>query len=298
MAEQSTRHIMMMEPADFHANPQTFETNHFQEPDPDNIAAVNRAAVGEFRNFRDTLIESGVVVTTVRGQKGCPDDIFVNNWVSTHAGGKMVLYPMLAENRRIERRPVLVDLLRQTYDVALDLTVHEKAGSFLESTGALVMDRVHKIAYCALSGRADRSLAEKWCKKMRYRPVFFNTSGPTGGPVYHTDVLMFIGTGYAGLCTDCIVPEDRARVLETIGKTHDVIDISMEQLTGMCGNALELKNTQDEKLLVMSSAAYNSFTDQQKNQFLQYVEKIVHADIPTIEKYGGGSARCMLLELY
>lgn len=298
MSEQSTRHIMVMEPADFHANPQTFGTNDYQEKDPEDVESVRRAAVQEFRAFRDVLVENGIIVTTSLGKEGCPDDIFVNNWVSTHDGGQMVLYPMLAENRRIERRPELIKVLQRSYDVALDLTDYENEGRFLESTGALVMDRVNKIAYCALSERADQGLAEEWAGTMGYEVVFFNTQNHLGKPVYHTDVLMYIGTGYAGICSECIVEEDRARVLDVLSKTHEVVDISMEQLGQMCGNALEVRGQQDKKLLVMSQLAHDSYTEAQKEVFLKYVSKIVYADLTTIEKYGGGSARCMLLELY
>lgn len=297
MSEQSTRHIMVMEPLDFHANPQTRGTNHFQHKDPDNVDAVRRESMQEFRAFRDTLVEAGVYMTTVQGQKGAPDDIYINNWISTHPGRK-VLYPMLAPNRRIERRPDLVALLDKTYETALDLSPYEKQNRFLESTGALVMDRVNKIAYCALSERADRGLAEEWAQEMGYEMIFFRTRGPAGEPVYHTDVLMYIGSGYAGICLECIIDEDRGRVKAALSKTHEIIEISMDQLEKMAGNALEVKGAQDQKMLVMSSQAHSAYTDAQKTQIKKYVTRIIHSDLAVIERYGGGSARCMLLELY
>jgi len=248
---------MMMEPADFHSNPQTMATNQYQEPDPDNVESVQEAAVREFRNLRDTLVENGVIVTTACGQKGCPDDIFCNNWVSTHFDRRMVLYPMLAENRRTERRPELLKVLRQHYDVALDLSEYERQGRFLESTGSLAMDRVNHKIYCALSPRSDQGLAEEVAKTMNFEMVFFNTNNHVGKPVYHSDVMMFLGTGYVGICSACILEEDRSRVLNCLAKDREVIDLSMDQIRSFCGNALELRGRGDKKILAMSSAANN-----------------------------------------
>lgn len=298
MSEQSTRHIMMMEPVNFHSNPQTIETNQYQADNPADIKAIHNAAVHEFRAYRDALVEAGVIVTTAIGQDGHPDDIFCNNWVSSHAGNQMVFYPMLAENRRLERRPELIKILLRYYDVALDLSDFENQGRFLESTGALCMDRVNKIAYCALSARADEGLAQKFADHMGYKLHVFNTRNHAGKPVYHTDVLMYIGSGYAGICSESIVPEDRPRILAELSKTHEIIDLTMDQLRSFCGNALEVRGRKDAKILAMSSAAHNALRDDQKKVLLKYVSQIVHSDLSTIEKYGGGSARCMLLELH
>ncbi len=295
---QSTNHIMMMEPLDFRFNPQTEDTNQYQVNDEQSNEAIQKRAVVEFRALRDALVENGVAITSVLGQKGSPDDIFCNNWVSTHKEGRMVLYPMLAPNRRIERRPDLLDILAKSYETALDLSPHENEDKFLESTGALCMDRINKIAYIALSERADKDLAQKFCDEMGYEPVFFNTRNHTGNPVYHTDVLMYVGTGYIGLCTETIVEDDRARVIAAVEKTHELVDLSMDQMRDFCGNALEVVGKDQAKMLAMSTKAYESMTDYQLKQLDKYISKIIHAPIPTIEKYGGGSARCMLLELH
>lgn len=294
---QSTRHIMMMEPAAFRANPQTFATNQYQDMTPADEAAIHALAVAEFRGLRDALVENGVIVTTARGQKDSPDDIFVNNWVSTHAGGRMVLYPMLAENRRIERRPALLELLGRSYDVALDLSASESDGRFLESTGSVCQDRANQVAYIALSPRTDRSLAQTWCETMGFEPVFFDTRNHAGKPVYHTDVLMWIGTGVAGVCAETIVPSDRERVLGRLSATHEVVILSMDQMRAFAGNALEVRGEGDHPVMAMSGSAVRSLTDLQRQAILRHVRKIVSADIPTIERYGGGSARCMLLEM-
>lgn len=295
---QSTRHIMMMDPLDFHSNTETMATNTYQRPDPSDISTIQQMARNEFRAFRDHLVEHGIMVTTMIGQRGSPDDIFCNNWVATFDDGSLVYYPMLAPNRQRERRPDIMNILEKRYDVALDLSPHEKSGKFLESTGSHWCDRVNKIAYAGLSARTNPELLKIWADRMGYKLVTFETKNHAGIPVYHTDVLMYIGSGYAGVCLDCILPSYRDEVVSTLSKTHEIIDLSMDQLKSFCGNSLELCGTNDQKFLVMSSAAHNALRDDQRQKLLSYVDKIVHSDIATIETYGGGSARCMLLELF
>ncbi len=293
---------MMMEPVDFQSNPQTMETNTYQAPNPAHVNPIQEKAVAEFRAFRDLLVREGVIVTTAIGQMGSPDDIFCNNWVSTQKDdqGKanLVYYPMLAPNRQRERRADIMQMLESRYPIALDLSAQEKNGKFLESTGSLWMDRVHKIAYCALSPRTDEDLAQHWADVMGFRLVTFRTRNHVGKPVYHSDVMMFIGTHYAGVCLECIWEEDRARVIESLSKTHDIIPITLEQLRSFCGNSLELRDGAGKKILVMSATAHAALTSDQKSAFLKHVDRIVSSDISTIETYGGGSARCMLLELH
>jgi hypothetical protein len=283
MPLQSARHIMMMEPVAFHSNPETRETNTYQADDPADPASINAVAVAEFRGLRDRLVEAGLIVTTVQGHPGSPDDIFCNNWVSTHtddAGrGSMVLYPMLAENRRIERRPELLKMLGGRYQTALDLSAEERAGKYLESTGSLALDRVNKRAYVALSPRTSRALADRWGQAMGFEMNYFDTRNHVGKPVYHSDVLMFVGTTMMGVCVECILPNDRDRILSQIKRTHAVMEISMDQLRSFCGNALEVRGTGD-----MIGKHFDG--------------GIISAPIPTIEKYGGGSCRCMLLEMH
>lgn len=289
---------MMMEPVDFQSNPQTMETNTYQAPNPANVNPIQEKAAAEFRTFRDTLVREGVIVTTVIGQMGSPDDIFCNNWVSTHGDGTLVYYPMLAPNRQRERRPEIMKMFEGRYRIALDLSAEEKNGKFLESTGSLWMDRVNKIAYCALSPRTDESLAQRWADVMGFKLITFRTRNHVGKPVYHSDVMMFIGTGYAGVCLECMWDEDRAKVIESLGKTHAIIPITLDQLRSFCGNSLELRGRGDKKVLVMSAQAESALSHDQKSSFLKYVDRIVSSDITTIETYGGGSARCMLLELH
>ena len=289
---------MMMEPVGFHSNPETMETNTYQAPDPSDVHAIQKRSVQEFRALRDALVEHGVIVTTTLGQKESPDDIFCNNWVATFGDKTLGYYPMLAPNRQIERRADIMGMLESMYDVAFDFSAREKQGQYLESTGAHWLDRENRIAYFSLSPRCNEDLALEFCKKMDFEPVFFHTRNHAGKAVYHTDVMMYIGTGYAGICTPCIVEEDRKRVIQSLSRHREIVDLDMHQLKSFCGNSLELIGTGGKKILAMSKAAHDALREEQKSTLLKYVSEIVYADIATIEKYGGGSARCMLLELH
>ncbi|HAJ90277.1 MAG TPA: hypothetical protein DCM27_04590 [Rhodospirillaceae bacterium] len=302
LISQSADHIWMTEPVNFHCNVQTMATNTYQSPDPVDVGAVQRAAHAEFLAIRDKIVAAGVTVTTVLGHSDSPDDIFPN-WASTHVmddGTRgLVYYPMLNENRRIERRPQMKDILERQYKIIADFSDAEQQDIALESTSALWMDRVHRVAYSALSLRSDTTLAQKWCAKMGYEYVPFNTRNHVGKPVYHTDVMMFIGTDYVGVCLECILPEDRERVRAKIAESgREIVEISMAQLREFCGNSLELTARDGSKKLLMSGSAYRAYTDEQKATFLKYVSEIIHADLPTIQTYGGGAARCMILELF
>ncbi len=289
---------MMMEPSGFHSNPETFDTNTYQDVDREDANKINERAVIEFRALRDALVEKGVFVTTALGDPKSPDAVFCNNSVSTLEGAQMCLYPMMALNRRIERRGDFIHLLKKTYRLSLDLSAYEEHGKFLESTGAHALDRINRVAYFSLSARCDKDLAHLWCEKMNYTPVIFNTRNHAGKPVYHTDVMMFIGTGYIGICLDCIAEEDRAHVENMARKKHTLIPLSMNQLQSFCGNALEVIGTNGKKFLTMSSKAETALNDEQKQTIEKFTSGIISADIHTIETYGGGSARCMLLELF
>ncbi len=292
---QSTNHIMMMEPEGFHENPQTRDTNSYQKRDNESEEAVHQRALKEFRAFRDLLVENGVTVTTVYGRAGSPDDIFCNNWVSTMEGRRMVFYPMLAENRRIERnRDDVIAILNKMYDHVFDLSMYEQDGKFLESTGAMWLDRVNKIAYQGRSRRSFEELAKKWCDHFGYTHFPFDTDYH-GKPVYHTDVMMWIGTTLAGVCSESL--KDRA-IIESLKKHREVIEFTNKQMECFCGNSLEVIGRHREKMLVMSKAGYDSLDDAQKILLGSHYRTIIKPSIPTVEYYGGGSARCMLLELY
>lgn len=294
VSPQSTNHIMVMEPVEFHSNPQTMETNLYQHEDNHEVSKIHQKAVAEFRVMRDLLVQHGVVMTTTLGQKGCPDDIFCNNWVSTHDGGRMILYPMLAPNRQIERRKDLIDILRRTYKDVQDFSPHEQHDKPLESTGAMCLDRVNKIAYQTRSSRSDDEVAAMWCKMNDYTHIPFDTEHK-GKPVYHADVVMWIGTELAGICSECLLKDN---IVKHLQHRREVIEFTNEQMESFCGNSLEVIGAGGEKMLVMSAGGYNSLRDDQKELIAKHYKTVINPEIPTIEYYGGGSARCMLLELF
>lgn len=297
MAQQSTRHLLMIEPAAFYANPETMSTNAYQIDEHEAPEIIHARAREEFHVFRDQLVEAGVIVTTAYGHKDCPDMVFPN-WSSTHLGGRLVIYPMLNHNRRAERVPEIIGFLKKMYPNVIDLTAHEKEGLFLEARGSIVCDRVNKIGYVGLSPRTSRELAEKWGELMGYEMVIFDTLSHTGQPVYHTDLVMFVGTSVAGICTACIAEKDRERVRKKITATHEIVEFTMEQLQHFCGNALEVRGHYNDIMLATSAAAYKAWAPQQRTAFEKHFKKIICGSLPTLEKYGGGSARCTLMELY
>lgn len=293
---QSTNRLLLVEPAEFYANPQTMDTNVYQKNDRVPEATLSAQALVEFRNFRDMLVSKNIAVTTLRGVPGCPDHLFPN-WISTHADKKMIIYPMMNRNRRAEKTPEILNFFRQYYDVWYDYTEYEYRRQFLESTGSLWMDRVNSVAYAGLSARTTEQLAQKWAKDTGYDLITFRTHSHTSQPVYHTDLMMHIGTKMAAVCIDCIVEEDQQKVLSHLHKTHDVVELSMNQLQAFCGNSLEVMTLDNKRVIVMSETAYQSLGTTEQF-YRKYYDDIIYAPIPTIEKYGGGSARCLIMELF
>ncbi|MCL4677937.1 MAG: hypothetical protein KJ017_05010 [Alphaproteobacteria bacterium] len=295
---QSTNHLLMIEPTEFYTNPQTLETNAYQaERDDRSRAEISAAAIREFRDYRDALVQAGVMVTTVQGHRGSPDMVFPN-WASVYDDGRMVLYPMLSENRQKERRPDIIEMLKKSYPDVTDWSGYEHAGKFLESTASIVSDHVNRIAYAALSKRTNPELVKKWAAFMDYEVIVFETESHAGIPVYHTDYLMYVGTSMAALCAECILPEYRETVRARLNATHEVMEISMEQLRLNCGNALEVVGAGGERLLTLSESARAALEPAQLETIGKHFKGIVSSSIPTLEKYGGGSARCMLMELF
>ncbi|MBL8768115.1 MAG: amidinotransferase [Planctomycetes bacterium] len=289
-------HVLMIEPVQFRANAETSATNAFQHAALDEDVA--RKALMQHRGFRDRLIESGVTVTVARGDAAAPDAPFCNNWFSTHASGKLVLYPMLAENRRIERRQDLVDRLRARYPEVVDLSAHEKSGRFLEGTGSLCIDAANGVAYAALSPRTEKALAQGLCATLGLRLVAFTATDAGGVPYYHTNVMMFVGHGLAAVCAEAITADaEREAVLDSLAKAgHEVLLLTREQVAAYCGNVLALRSDRDECLWAMSSTAAAAFTRAQR-EALERRARIVDAPLDAFEQAGGGSARCLLAEL-
>lgn len=288
---------MMIEPAVFYANPETMDTNVYQSEGNEPREVIHKRALAEFRVFRDKLVENGVIVTTAYGHKECPDMVFPNG-MSTHEDGRLVIYPMFNANRRPERTPEIVAFLKKMYPNVVDLTPYEQKGMFLEARGSIVADRVNRVAYVALSKRTNRELAMKWGEIMNYEVEVFDTMSHTGKPVYHTDLVMYVGSTVAGVCAECIAEKDRERVMRRIRDTHDVVEFSLQQLASFCGNALEVLGHFNDRYLAMSEAAYKSLRPDQLSTLEKHFKKILRGSLPTLEKYGGGSARCMLMELY
>ncbi|MDH5723227.1 MAG: arginine deiminase-related protein [Alphaproteobacteria bacterium] len=296
---QSTNHLFMIEPSVFYANPETMETNAYQvEGTTESKDVILTKARLEFRNYRDLLVEQGVMVTTLLGKPECPDMVFPN-WASTYDNNKLILYPMLNENRAAERSDRIISWLSQYYPDVTDWSHYEAEGRALESTASIVADHVNKRAYSGLSKRTDPELAQDWADLMGYDLIMFETQSHAGIPVYHTDFLMYIGSNMAGICAECITDKNlRKKVLARLRETHEVIELTMEQLQANCGNALEVVGKGGVKMLTMSKAALEALTSEQKQVIGKHYETLICPDLTTLEKYGGGSARCMLMELF
>ncbi|MGN6394042.1 MAG: citrulline utilization hydrolase CtlX [Mucilaginibacter sp.] len=299
---QSTSHILMIRPVNFGFNEETAGSNAFQNR---NAAkdGVNEKAQQEFDRMVNTLRGEGVDVTVVDDtpEPYTPDSIFPNNWVSFHADGNVFLYPMQAENRRLERREDVIAKLEDDFAVKhiIDLSRFETEDKFLEGTGSMVLDRVNKIAYACLSPRTDREVLNLFCEQAGYTPVSFDAVDEKGQAIYHTNVLMCIGSGFAVICLDSIPnPHEKILVKESLQSTQkEIIDISFEQMNSFAGNILEVNNSKGEALIVMSKNAFSALDEEQKATLKKY-GKLVYSDINTIEANGGGSARCMMAEVH
>ena len=292
----------MIRPVNFGFNEQTAGSNAFQIRDAKDDDA-NRKAQTEFDGMVNALCGDGVDVTVIDDtpEPYTPDSIFPNNWVSFHADGEVYLYPMQAENRRLERREDIIAKLEDRFSVkhVIDLSRFEQENKFLEGTGSMVPDRENKIAYACISPRTDRDVLDLFCEHAGYRPVTFDAVDEKGQAIYHTNVLMCVGTGFAVICLDSIPnPDEKLVVKESLSLTKkEIIDISFGQMKHFAGNMLEVKNSAGDTLIVMSQSAFDALLDEQK-QILKKYGKLVHADIGTIETLGGGSARCMMAEVH
>lgn len=300
--QQSTSNILMIRPVNFGFNEETAESNAFQKRNP-NQQAVQDKALAEFDHFVKTLKHNGVNVTVENDtpQPYTPDSIFPNNWVSFHHDGTVFLYPMQAENRRLERREDIITDLEDKFKVAhvIDLSRFEADHKFLEGTGSMVLDRENKIAYACLSPRTDKEVLDLFCEQTGYQPISFEAADQHGQAIYHTNVLMCIGSKFAVICTDSIPnPHEHIVVLESLKLTKkEVVTISFEQMNQFAGNMLEVKNDKGETLIVMSKNAFEALDEEQRATLAKY-GKLVYADINTIETNGGGSARCMMAEVH
>lgn len=298
---QHSSHLLMIRPVQFGYNPETAVDNRFQ------LAGENTdtqtKALAEFDAFVALLQQHKIDITIIDDsvEPYTPDSIFPNNWISFHAEGTLVLYPMFAENRRKERKEAILDVIRQKFIIreTKDLSRHERENRFLEGTGSMVLDREHRIAYACLSARTDARLLQLFCEEMRYRPVSFTAVDETGTPIYHTNVMMCVADRYAVVCLDAVShTEEKDRLVHTLTQCgKELIPISYKQLNHFAGNMLQVHNAEGEIFLVMSSQAWKSLSGTQQEKLSSY-NRVLHAPLTTIETHGGGSARCMLAEIF
>jgi hypothetical protein len=305
MQSQATSNILMIRPVRFGFNVQTAGSNVFQNGElaakTQDIAQEN--ALREFDEMTHQLIASGVnvIVYEDTAEPYTPDSIFPNNWVSFHSSGTVVLYPMQAPNRRLERRLDIIDDLGKNYHVAkiVDLTHFEQEGKYLEGTGSLVLDRMKRIAYACLSPRTDTSVLAEFSSRTGYSVVAFSAVDAAGIPVYHTNVVMSIGDVFAVVCLAAISdPDQRLMVRQSlVNSGKHVIDITLEQMANFAGNMLLVTTRKGEKLLIMSTQAFYSLSARQRDELDDFAT-LFHFNLEMIESNGGGSARCMIAEIH
>lgn len=291
----------MVRPFRFAFNAETAQNNFFQQEDASND--VPQTALTEFDAFVAQLRGKDVDVTVVQDSPSpwTPDSIFPNNWFSSHLSGELVLYPMFAENRRQERKRALLELLTRNMNhrKVIDLTHWENDGQFLEGTGSMVLDRDKRIAYCCRSPRTSEQVVRDFCARLNYDAVLFDASDANGNLIYHTNVMMAIGTQVAIICLTSIHDDDQKKKvvasLTSAGKI--IVDISLNQVAHFAGNMLEVRSRNGQPIMVMSAAARSALTTAQENTIATY-SSILSAPLSTIETNGGGSARCMMAEIF
>jgi hypothetical protein len=304
--QQITKTILMIRPVAFRMNEETAVNNYFQEDIDIKNSDINTKAQAEFDAFVKKLRAVGVNVIVENDdlKMDTPDSVFPNNWVSFHANGIVGLFPMFAENRRRERREEVIDRLESEgflIEGFMDYTSAEEEGYFLEGTGSLLLDRVHKKAYCALSPRADEELVIEFCEDFDYLPVIFTANQTVDGqrmPIYHTNVMMALAENFAVICLDTIDDKnEKKNIIKHLKEDNkEIITITETQMHQFAGNMLQVKGT-DKKYMVMSAAAHNSLTVNQISAIEKYCE-ILSSELETIETCGGGSARCMMAEVF
>lgn len=291
----------MIEPVNFGYNSETAVNNSFQKKSSD--TGVQENALKEFKNFVSLLLQNKVHVHVVKDSASpvTPDSLFPNNWISFHDDGSVFLYPMFAQNRREERKQTVIDYIKNSFQVTAihNLSSFEEEKIFLEGTGSMVLDRKNKIAYAALSPRTNVIVFNKFCSTTKFKPVTFTSRWTDGSPIYHTNVMMCVAETFVVICLESISDQDeKDTLLENFKNTgKEVIEISYEQLGHFAGNMLQIKNMDGEMLLVMSTQAYQSLTEDLISRLLHF-NRILHSPLDTIETSGGGSARCMMAEIY
>ena len=304
--DQATNSILMIRPINFGYNEETAGDNHYQNKDSI-IKNSNETAQKEFDNMVKNLKQNGISVHVFQDDENdyTPDSIFPNNWVSFHENGDVGLFPMYAKNRRLERRPEVLDFLESKgftiYNV-VDYSSAESENKFLEGTGSMILDRENRIAYCSISNRSNEDLFIEFCEDFEFNPVIFNSFQSVGDkrlPIYHTNVMMCVATDYVIICLDSIDDKKQRKNVSNfiIESGKKLIEISEKQVESFAGNMLELINENGESILVMSKSAEDSLDENQRNTIANH-SRIISCDINTIEVCGGGSTRCMMAEIF
>jgi hypothetical protein len=304
-AKQTTDTVLMIRPHGFQPNSETAASNAFQANATMRPAEAHSAALREFDELVDALGIAGinVLVFDDTPEPRKPDAIFPNNWISTHADGTVVLYPMQAENRRPEVRRDIVEALREQYGYAIDrlidLSEHAERGQALEGTGSLVLDRVNRVAYACLSPRTDRELLRTWANELNYDVLAFDATDANSRPIYHTNVMMSVGERFAAVCLESIEDaRQRARLEERLARTgHEIIPISRDQIRAFAGNMLQLNSAKGQSVLIMSDQARDTL-DEAQIQRLEMYAHIIDSPVGTIEECSGGGIRCMVAEVF
>lgn len=300
---QAPAAVVMVRPKHFGFNPQTAETNSFQEDAAGSSGAIHEKALQEFDNMVDLLRSNDIEVVVVEDSTDPvkPDAIFPNNWISFHHDGTIVRYPMLAENRRPERENAVIQSVERLYSTGdcTDLTAYENQGKFLEGMGSIVFDYVNRIAYASRSPRTDETVLNELTARLGFKSIVFDAIDEQGQPIYHTNVLMCIGTKFVILCLDAIKNEDdQERLLGSFSETHHkVIAISFAQIKQFAGNMMEVVSKSGEPFVLMSQRAYHSLLPGQLDALSKFAEPLP-VNVPTIEDYGGGSVRCMVAAVF
>ncbi len=303
MADQAPQSIMMIRPAAFGFNAQTAPSNAFQQSVIDRTETIQQRAFDEFNRMVDLLESNDIDVHVFDDSPEIlkPDAIFPNNWISFHPDGKVILYPMLAQNRRLERRVDVIQSLQKAFVVEeiIDFTDAEKDNRFLEGTGSVVIDYVNKVAYASRSSRTDEILVVRLCERLGYKPVIFNAVDKKGQPIYHTNVVMCIGSKFVIICLDSIHDdEDQEVLLSGFTETqHKVVSISYDQLSAFAGNMIEVKSRNGEPFVFLSERAFHSLLPGQIDAISRFAE-MIPVPIDTVETYGGGSVRCMVAGIF
>ena len=301
-----TNHVLMVRPYLFKKNEQTALNNYYQSDSSLDLNTLNKLALREFDELVKILIKNGIKVTIHQDNQNpeTPDSLFPNNWISFHDKHKVVVYPMFAQNRRDERSNHVFNSLKKSgvnMEIIYDLTKYENQNLFLEGTGSMVLDRVNKKLYASLSDRTDKSIILDFSEKMNYKPIIFSSFQTVNNDrlkIYHTNVMMSIGDKFAAIGLNSIddISERDLVLNELRNDNKEIISLSENQIEHFAGNMLLIKNS-IQPVLVMSTSAYDSLSKDQITKLEKYA-KIIHTNLETIEKAGGGSARCMLAEIF